>query len=88
MKIIMEKEKIYTIEEFYKLPKEQQTGCFEFFDGSKYWYKNGKLHRLDGPAVINIKLDIKIWCLDGYQYTEEKYKKLSFAILNNLEIFL
>ena len=28
--------------------------------GSKYWYKNGKLHRLDGPAVEYINGD-KIW---------------------------
>lgn len=24
----------------------------EFYDGTKHWYKNGKFHRDDGPAVI------------------------------------
>jgi uncharacterized protein YlzI (FlbEa/FlbD family) len=27
------------------------TGVVECSNGSKYWYQNGKLHRLDGPAV-------------------------------------
>ena len=31
--------------------------------GEKYWYKNGKLHREDGPAVIN--KTIKYWYNDG-----------------------
>ncbi len=27
------------------------TGVIEFYNGNKYWYKEGKLHREDGPAV-------------------------------------
>ncbi len=25
--------------------------CIEWADGSKWWYLNGQLHRIDGPAV-------------------------------------
>lgn len=28
------------------------TGLVEFVDGSKRWYVDGKLHRLDGPARV------------------------------------
>ncbi len=33
--------------------------CDEYEDGAKYWYKEGKLHRLDGPAIDDV--DGKIW---------------------------
>ena len=42
--------KIFTKEEFYKLPKDKQTGCIIFDNGSKLWCKEGKRHRDDGPA--------------------------------------
>jgi len=28
------------------------TGIAEYPDGNKYWYKEGKLHSEDGPAII------------------------------------
>ncbi len=28
-----------------------KTECKTYTDGSKEWYKNGKLHRTNGPAV-------------------------------------
>jgi hypothetical protein len=34
-------------------------------DGSKEWWQNGYLHRLDGPAVIKADGTQK-WCEDGY----------------------
>ena len=42
--------KTLTEEEFYNLPKKQQTGCVIYSDRSKDWYKEGKPHRDDGPA--------------------------------------
>ena len=47
----MEEVMYQTLEEFNKLPKDKQTGCVQWFNGTKEWYKEGKLHREDGPAV-------------------------------------
>ena len=33
-------------------------------DGNKFWYLNGKLHRVDGPAVEYSNGD-KFWYLNG-----------------------
>ena len=33
-------------------------------DGNKYWYLNGKLHRVDGPAV-ECSDGTKYWYLNG-----------------------
>jgi len=38
--------------------------------GSKRWYKNGKLHRENGPAVIWPD-DRKAWCKDGQFHRED-----------------
>jgi hypothetical protein len=27
-----------------------KNGCVEYYGGTKQWYKDGKLHRIDGPA--------------------------------------
>ena len=40
-------------------------------DGTKNWYKEGKLHRdNDQPAIIEAN-GTKYWCKDGVQYTPE-----------------
>ena len=44
--------------------------------GSKLWYQNGKLHRLDGPAVENA-YGIKEWWIEGQNYTEEQFNKIT-----------
>lgn len=41
-------------------------------DGTKYWQQNGKLHRLDGPAIERVSGN-KYWYLDGIGYSEEDY---------------
>jgi hypothetical protein len=40
------------------------TGIVEYNDGSKEWYLNDELHRVDGPAVEKAN-GIKIWYLNG-----------------------
>jgi hypothetical protein len=52
----------------------------------KEWWNDGERHRLDGPAVE--EFDRTYWFIEGKEYTEEEFKKVSFAILNNLEKFL
>ena len=34
-------------------------------DGTKYWYQNGKLHRLDGPAIEYSYGGNKLWYQNG-----------------------
>ena len=63
--------------------------AYESIDGSKSWYKEGKLHNLYGPAIEDYSLrNPKKLYIEGERYTEEKWKKLSFIILNDLEVFL
>ena len=54
------------------------------------WFKNGKRHCLVGPAIVRAVEDhlFNQWFIEGEEYTHEEWKKLSFAILNNLESFL
>jgi hypothetical protein len=45
--------------------------------GNKYWYLDGKRHRVDGPAVIYSVGD-KYWYLNGKNYSyEEWFNKLT-----------
>ena len=99
-----------TIEDFFAFDKSEITGLFLLDTGDKFWFKEGKRHRLDGPAfepmtgnkfwykegkrhrldgpAIEYSDGSKSWWIEGKQYTEEEWKRLSFAILNNLEVFL
>jgi hypothetical protein len=59
--------KTITTEEFYKLSTEEQdsfTGIIYWGYGTIEYYKNGLLHREDGPAVITNK-DYKEWWNEG-----------------------
>jgi hypothetical protein len=40
-----------------------KSGCCVTQDGSKYWYVDDKLHRLDGPA-IEYADGSRHWCVD------------------------
>ena len=52
-------------------------------DGSRWWYKNGKLHREDGPADI-WKDGYKQWWLDGGRIWSSDLNKID---LKNKIIF-
>jgi hypothetical protein len=39
----------------------------EFSSGSKYWYQNNKLHRVDGPAIEYSNGD-KSWYQNGLRH--------------------
>jgi hypothetical protein len=43
--------------------------------GTKYWYQNDKLHRLDGPACEYANGD-KYWYIKGTEYSKEKFEAL------------
>ena len=48
---------------------ENFTGIIEFTNGTKYWYKEGKCHREDGPA-IEYSNGYKEWYLEDEEYFE------------------
>lgn len=54
-----------TIKVFYysEIP-ENFTGIVEFTNGDKYWFKEGNLHREDGPAR-EFSDKSKFWHLEG-----------------------
>jgi len=53
-----------------------------YVDGAKIWYQNGKLHRLDGPA-IEYASGNKEWFIEGKELSEEE-----FNARNNVEVTL
>jgi hypothetical protein len=44
--------KIIEVKERDDIPKDF-TGIAEYLDGSKQWFKDGKLHRINGPAALD-----------------------------------
>ena len=47
------------------------TGIVTWGNGDKEWFVNGKLHRLDGPAV-EFADGTKVWYIDGKPGTEKQ----------------
>ena len=43
-------------------------------NGDREWYQNGKLHRVDGPAVEYAN-GHKEWWINGVQLTQEEFNK-------------
>lgn len=50
--------------------QQMKDGLFIDYNGNKFWYLNGKLHREDGPAAIHITGD-KCWLLNGNLHRED-----------------
>jgi hypothetical protein len=64
----MEEVKIFKLKNGVDRP-ENYTGCVEHQDGTKTWYKEGKLHRESGPAIEYADGD-KLWyCEDVWHKT-------------------
>jgi hypothetical protein len=53
----------------HEIPKNF-TGIIEYEGGEKYWYKNGKLHREDGPAIDYLDKE-KLWYKEGERHRED-----------------
>ena len=49
------------------------TGCLKDKFYTTAYYKNGKVHREDGPAVIEDQGE-QFWCLEGEEYTEQEHR--------------
>ena len=54
-------------------PGQKKVFCL-YPNGTRWWNLNGKLHRVDGPAVERIG-GIKSWYLNGEQFYKEDYWK-------------
>ena len=65
------KYKLYTLgNEFIKEVSQSPvnfTGIIEYSNGSKEWFVDGKLHRLDGPAIEYFD-GTKLWYVDGKRH--------------------
>lgn len=59
------------IKDFLDLNNEIST---EDIDGTTYHYKNGLLHREDGPAVENVN-GFKAWYKNGVRYEPTNHVK-------------
>lgn len=54
-----------------------------WYNGKQVWCKHGKLHRVDGPAIVNVEDDsedtvCEYW-IDGIQYSEEDFKFIQWC---------
>jgi hypothetical protein len=47
-----------------------RDGLYIYSDGDKFWYKDGKFHREDGPAVEYID-GTKYWFINGQYHRED-----------------
>jgi len=56
------------------------TGIIEYSDGSKSWWVDGKLHRLDGPAIERLEDHTgpghKEWWVNGQHVMEVEHNLL------------
>jgi len=55
---------------------DNYTGIIEWENGDKWWYKNEKWHREDGPAII-WENDDKAWYLDNKMIWSSRWNKLN-----------
>jgi len=47
----------------------------ENIDGTKVWFRNGKRHRVDGPAVEYAD-GTKVWYINGRERNKNKFKEI------------
>jgi len=53
-------------------------------DGNQAWYRDGKLHREGGPAVINANV-AQVWYRDGRMHREGKGDPLAVIYDNGTQ---
>jgi hypothetical protein len=58
--------KIINVNENISIPANF-TGIFEWYKGTRIWYKEGKYHREDGPA-IEFSAGRKYWYIEGKRH--------------------
>lgn len=68
---------------------DNYTGHVKFINGTQYWFKNGRLHREDGLALIWSD-GTEFWCLDNQYYSKNNYYRELYkrGIITEQELFL
>ena len=51
--------------------------------GTRYWFQNGVLHRLDGPAVENVVRGVRIWYIYGKALSEKEFLQHVATVMND-----
>lgn len=56
--------------------KKGYNGYYKALDGTERWYKEGKLHRIDGPAVVisdktKLRINLEYWYIEGICFDQE-----------------
>ncbi len=51
--------------------RDNGASVISYSDNVQAWYNNGKLHRLDGPAII--RNNYQAWHINGEHYTKAEY---------------
>lgn len=70
---------------------ELKNGRYVDTYGDVHWYKNGELHKEDGPAVVHMNGD-KEWWLDDVFYSEQEFtheiakRKLNKTLGDDLDV--
>jgi len=77
-----------TVSNWTEIPKGY-TGHVKFTNGNQYWYKNGKLHREDGPAEI-YPVGTQYWWLNDLHYSRDDYYRELYerGIITEQELFI
>jgi len=82
-------DKAYYSDKEMKIRHRVDGPAVEYKNGDEQWYRNGKLHREDGPAKVftdQYRVDgpavehingYKSWYLNGIEYTEQEHALLT-----------
>lgn len=52
--------------------RKGNKSSIKWYNGTKFWYKDGKKHRIDGPAV-EYSNGYKYWYIEGKEYPKKEY---------------
>jgi hypothetical protein len=63
---------------------DQMNGLFVSTDGTQFWYKDGNIHREDGPAVIYPDGDKRWWFVSNEYQAIMFDSKLVLVSLGNI----
>jgi hypothetical protein len=74
IKISEDGDKFYYSDKEMTVLHREDGPAYEWANGSKWWYLNGKLHHEDGPACVYAD-GSKSWYLNGKYYSEEKFNE-------------
>lgn len=66
----------YLVDFLAKPHNRHFTGIVENNKGSVGWFKNGKAHKEDGPAITyDSPLLHDVWCLNGISYPKNQWQE-------------